>query len=239
MIGIVVILLISWILLFTIEKKSILSLGILPTLKRLNQFLIGVFITSLICAGSKYFESSLQSSNWVLNKNISTSLILKSLWWDFKSVLTEELIFRGAILFILLKKLGTKRGVLISAILFGIYHWFSQGVIGNIGAMIFIFIGTGLMGYVWALAFAKTESIMLPLGLHLGWNIVNNTIFSKGPLGEVVFISVNGNELEGWISLINFLTPLIIAPTLILLFLNYRVKAKNIEFNNHQLNSKI
>lgn len=231
MIGIVVILLISWILLFAIEKKSILSLGILPTLSRLKQFLIGVLITGLICAASKYFESSLASSTWVLNKNISTSLILNALWWDFKSVLTEELIFRGAILFILLKKVGIRRGVLISAITFGIYHWFSQGVIGNIPAMIFIFIGTGLMGYVWALAFAKTESIMLGLGLHLGWNIVNNTLFSKGPLGALILVAVNGNEIEGWLSLINFLTPLVVAPILLLFYLKYAVKTAGIEFN--------
>lgn len=232
MVGIVVILLVSWILLFSIEKKSLLSLGLLPTLKRLKHFLIGVLITGLICAGSKYFESSLESSSWILNKNISTSLILNSLWWDFKSVLTEELIFRGAILYILLKRVGIRKGVLISAILFGVYHWFSQGLIGNIGAMIFIFIGTGLMGYVWALAFAKTESIMLPLGLHLGWNIMNNTVFSKGPLGEVILLSVNGNELGDWISLINFLTPLIVAPILILLYLKYFVKAENTEFSS-------
>lgn len=231
MIGIVVILLASWILLFVVEKKSILSLGLLPTLKRLKQFLVGVLITSLICAGAKYFESNLESSNWILNKSISTNLILNSLWWDFKSVLTEELIFRGAVLFVLLKKLGIRKGVLISAILFGVYHWFSQGVIGNIGAMIFIFIGTGLMGYVWALAFAKTESILLPLGLHLGWNIVNNTVFSKGPLGEIILLSVNGSELGDWISLINFLTPLIVAPVLILLYLKYFVEAENIEFS--------
>ena len=231
MIGIVVILLVSWILLFAIEKKSIFSLGLVPTLKRLKQFLIGILITGLICAGSKYFESSLESSNWVLNKSISTRLVLNSLWWDFKSVFTEELIFRGALLFILLRRLGIQKSVLISAILFGVYHWFSQGVIGIIGPMIFIFIGTGLMGYVWALAFAKTESVMLPLGLHLGWNVVHNTVFSKGPLGEVVLLSINGNELEGWISLVNFLTPLIVAPILILLYLKYFVVSENIEFS--------
>jgi membrane protease YdiL (CAAX protease family) len=98
--------------------------------------------------------------------------------------------------------------------------------------MILLFIGTGLMGYVWALAFAKTESIMLPLGLHLGWNMVNNTLFSKGPLGELVLISTNGNELEDWISVINFMTPLIIAPILILLYLNLFVETENIEFKN-------
>jgi membrane protease YdiL (CAAX protease family) len=232
MLGILVILIASWILLFAIEKKNILSLGLLPNLKRSKQFLSGILITGLICAASKYFEAFLASSNWVLNPNISTSLILNALWWDFKSVLTEELIFRGAVLFILLKKLGIKKGILISAIFFGVYHWFSQGVLGNIVGMILLFIGTGLMGYVWALAFAKTESIMLPLGLHLGWNMVNNTLFSKGPLGELVLISTNGNELEDWISVINFMTPLIIAPILILLYLNLFVETENIEFKN-------
>ncbi|WP_201770126.1 CPBP family intramembrane glutamic endopeptidase [Mangrovimonas yunxiaonensis] len=124
----------------------------------------------------------------------------------------------------LIQKIGTKRGVLISAIAFGIYHWFSYGVLGNIMAMILVFIGTGLMGYAWAWAFSKTKSIMLPFGLHLGWNFVYNTIFSKGPLGNLVLISKGENELTDWASLFNFISGLIIVPFIVLLYVKYFVK---------------
>ena len=227
MIGILVALAISWLLLYLIEKENILVLGFHPIVKRLKQFLIGFLITAILCAFAQYIESYLKASTWIFNENITIKIVFKSFWWDFKSVLTEELIFRGALLYILIQKLGSRKSILISAIAFGIYHWFSFGVLGNIIAMILVFIGTGLMGYAWAWAYSKTKSIMLPLGLHLGWNFVQNTIFSKGPLGELVLISKNGIELTDWNSLINFTIGLVIIPILLLIYVRYFVKEES------------
>jgi hypothetical protein len=224
MIGILVAIAISWLLLYLIEKKNILALGFFPIGKRLKQFLIGFLITGILCVLVQYLESYLKSSTWILNKDITSRIILKSFWWDFKSVLTEELIFRGALLYILIQKIGSRKSILISAIAFGIYHWFSYGVLGNVMAMILVFIGTGLMGYAWAWAFSKTKSMMLPFGLHLGWNFIYNTIFSKGPLGELVLISKGGIELTDWASLLNFISGLVIVPSLVLIYVRYFVK---------------
>lgn len=224
MIGILVAIAISWLLLHTIEKKNILALGFLPTVKSLKQFFIGFLITGILCVIVQYLEAYLKSSTWIFNKNVTSGIILKSFWWDFRSVLTEELIFRGALLYILIQRIGKQKGILISAVAFGIYHWFSYGVLGNVMAMILVFTGTGLMGYAWALAFSKTKSIMLPLGLHLGWNFIYNTIFSKGPLGELVLLSTGGNELTGWASLLNFTSGLVIVPFLVLIYVVFFVE---------------
>ena len=153
MIGILIGLALSWVLLFLIERKNILALGFLPVAKRMKQFFLGFLITATLCILVQYSEACLKSSAWVINDKITSGIIIKSFWWDVKSVFTEELIFRGAVLYILIQKIGTGKSILISAIAFGIYHWFSFGVIGNPMAMIFIFIGTGLMGYGLALAF--------------------------------------------------------------------------------------
>ncbi len=224
MIGILFAIAISWALLYLFEKENIFALGLFPIEKRLKQFFIGFLITGILCVLIQYLESYLKTSTWILNKNISSRIILKSFWWDFKSVLTEELIFRGAFLYILIKKIGSRISILISAIAFGIYHWFSYGVLGNVMSMILVFIGTGLMGYAWAWAFSKTKSIMLPFGLHLGWNFTYNTIFSKGPLGELLLISEGGNELADWISFLNFISGLVIIPILVLIYVKYFVK---------------
>lgn len=222
--GILILLIFSWLLLFFIEKKSILALGLLPIVKRLKQFFIGFLITAVLCVLVQFFEAWLKSATWVLNTKVTSGIILKSFWWDVKSVLTEELVFRGAILYILIQKIGATKSILISAIAFGIYHWFSYGVLGNITAMILVFIGTGLMGYAWAWAFAKTKSIMLPFGMHLGWNFIYNSIFSKGPLGELLFILQRGQALTDWVSLLNFVSGLVIIPILILIYVKYFVK---------------
>lgn len=217
MIGIVVALAISWILLYLIEKKSLLDLGFLPVSKRLKQFVIGFLITAALCIGVEMLKVFLSSSSLKLNENLSASLIANMFWWDFKSVLTEELIFRGALLIILIERLGANRALLISAAAFGIYHWFSFGLLGNIVPMIVIFIGTGLMGYAWALAFAKTKSILMPLGLHLGWNFTLNTIFSSGPLQNGLLIAEGGHKISDWFSLVG----LWVVPVVVLLIVRF------------------
>ncbi|NGP88473.1 CPBP family intramembrane glutamic endopeptidase [Fodinibius halophilus] len=224
MLGLIVAIALSWLLLYVIESESILALGLLPIVERSKQFLIGFMITGILCVLIQSLEAYLTSSTWVLNESITGGIILKSFWWDLRSVLTEELIFRGAILYILIQKIGPRKSIFISAVAFGVYHWFSYGVLGNLIAMIIIFIGTELMGYAWAWAFSKTKSIMLPFGLHLGWNFIHNTIFSKGPLGELVLISEGGNELTEWASLLNFTAGLVIVPILVLIYVRYFVK---------------
>jgi uncharacterized protein len=227
MIGILAILAISWILLYSTEKKSILALGIYPISERLKQLGIGFLVTSLLCFSVQFLESILKSSDWSLNQGINANLILEMFVWDLKSVITEELIFRGAILYILIKKIGTLKGALISAIAFGIYHWFSFEIFGNIVPMIIVFIGTGLMGYAWALAYSKTESIAMPIGFHLGWNFTFNTVFSNGPLGNGVLLLESNKVISDWFSLIG----LWIVPLIVLLFVKKFVPQKKIEFN--------
>jgi hypothetical protein len=227
MIGILVGITISWVLLYLIEKKNLLALGFLPMVHRLKQFLIGFIITGTLCVLVQYLEAYLKSSEWLLNENITSGIILKSFYWDVKSVITEELIFRGALLYILIRKLGIGKGILISAIAFGIYHWFSYGVIGNVMAMILVFVGTGLMGYAWAWAFSKTKSMMLPFGLHLGWNFVYNTVFSKGPLGDLILFTQGGTELSDWTSFFNFVIGLVIVPILVLIYVRYFVQEES------------
>ncbi|MGQ0441262.1 CPBP family glutamic-type intramembrane protease, partial [Bacillus sp. B-TM1] len=54
----------------------------------------------------------------------------------------RERIFRGALLYIIMQKIGEKKGAAFSAICFGIYHWFSYGLFGNFIPMILIFVPT-------------------------------------------------------------------------------------------------
>jgi len=223
MIGILIILVISWALLYLAERKSLLVLGIVPNRKRLQQFGIGFLLTSLLCLSVQFLEINLKSTKWLLNKEIELNLILRMLFWDLKSVITEELIFRGALLYILIQKLGKLKGIIISSIAFGIYHWFTFEILGSIIPMIVVFIGTGLMGYAFALSFSKTKSIAMPIGLHLGWNFTVNTIFSNGPLGNGIILSESNNINSDWFSLIG----LWVVPIIILFFVKVSVPQNN------------
>ncbi|MBD1397744.1 CPBP family intramembrane metalloprotease [Pontibacter sp. JH31] len=233
MLGIIIALIVSWIVLYLFEKESILCLGFLPISKRAKQLIIGFCITAVLCVFTQISVMLLKGSSFHLSTNYSLNLLASMFWWDLRSVLTEELVFRGALLFVLIERLGMKTGVLISAAAFGIYHWFSMGVFGNIFPMIIVFIGTGLMGYAWALAFAKTNSIFLPIGLHLGWNFTFNTIFSKGPLGQGLLTETGGSLISDWFSLIG----LWVVPLVVLLIIKYWIPTELTEQLNLKTNT--
>jgi uncharacterized protein len=49
---------------------------------------------------------------------------------------------------------------------------------------------TGAMGVVLAYGYAKTWSLYIPIAIHLGWNIVQQVVFSNGPIGQQLFVEV-------------------------------------------------
>jgi len=225
MIGILVELILSWLLLWLFDKSNLLSLGIRPTKERIYNFLLGFFVASFFCIFYYFTTASLADNNYTLNKEFTVTQFFKSSSWTLNSVLFEELIFRGAMLYIAIKKLGIRRACIISAIAFGIYHWFSYGAFGNPIQMLLVFIMTGIWGLMFAFAFAKTKSLYLPIGIHFGWNLINIVIFSNGPLGHQLLFSSNENKLEGLLSLLFFIMQIIALPILTYLFLKTKIKS--------------
>jgi hypothetical protein len=136
---------------------------------------------------------------------VTGKIILENSRWTLVSVLYEELIFRGALLYIAIEKLNIKKACILSAVGFGIYHWFTFNVFGNPFMMAITFLMTAIAGLSWAFAFAKTKSLYLPIGLHFGWNFINTVVFSNGQRGQAILVRANENQLQGILSLIVFL----------------------------------
>ena len=139
MIGILAELAISWLLLWLLERKNLSVLGLTPTKKRSIQLLIGVAMSAACCAIFHVATVVFVNNTWIYNRQITVQNVLSGSWWVLKSVLFEELIFRGALLYVAIKRMGTVKACYLSAICFGIYHWFSQSALGDPFQMIFIF----------------------------------------------------------------------------------------------------
>lgn len=80
--------------------------------------------------------------------------------------------------------------------------------------MIYLLIGTGLLGAVMAQAYVNTGSLHAPIAIHLGWNITNQLVFSGGPLGDFIFVPLP-NQVSQQLSAVGVIivvTPIIITP---------------------------
>lgn len=196
MIGLFVILVISWGLLSYFEKENIKVLGFEPSIKFLSHFLIGFTIITIIVLLNIYMETIVKQVEWQKNE-INYPYLLNAIVYHLKSALTEDLVFRGAILYILIKRIGANWAILISAIMFGIYHWFSFGILNERFILLaYVFIITGFTGYVWAYTFHKTKSIFMGLGFHVGANLIMSCFFESQPYGEMIFSLKSSVELD-------------------------------------------
>ncbi len=190
MIGILVQLALSWLIVWLFERNNLRVLGLAPTRGRMLDFGLFFLVTGFCCLLDFLMKMGVLHQRWVLNPKLAPSLIIEGLWWNLKSVLFEELIFRGVLLYILVKKLGTIRAIIISSIAFGIYHWFSQEAWGNPVQMAIIFVLTGTMGLIYAYGYTKTFSLYVPCAIHLGWNLVRSVGFSETVIGGQLFVPV-------------------------------------------------
>jgi hypothetical protein len=182
-----------------IEKKNIEALGIIPTKKRISQFIIGFFVIISINLIAILIESFALNVSWKQNDTIHYNLLFDAFVYHIRSALTEDLVFRGAILYILIQRIGAKKGIFISALVFGVYHIFSYGMTNSsIIAILYVTLITGFTGYVWAYTFHKTKSIMLGLGFHLGYNYIMSIFYENQPYGELIFQEVSKIHLEDW-----------------------------------------
>jgi membrane protease YdiL (CAAX protease family) len=179
MTGIAIELLLSFIFLRYFEKVGLEALGVYPNRRRIMDFISGLLLTItyfvlLMLAISYYTENP-----YHLNNDYSFRNFISTVYYIVKSVLYEDLIFRGALLYILMKRTSHFKAILISSFAFGIYHWFSFNVFGSPVQMLIVFLQTASAGYIFALAYRKTCSMYLPFAMHFGANFSLMILFSK------------------------------------------------------------
>lgn len=223
MIGIIL-LSISWILL-RIEGKPLAVLGFNKPAQRGLELAAGLLIAALFAVTQQLLHANFAGFQWVQNSLFGVTTAFEGLRWNLNSVLFEEFIFRGYLLYKAIAWLGVRKASLLSAAAFGVYHWFSYGLFGNLVPMVFIFFFTGTFGLMLAYAFAKSKSIVLPVALHFGWNVTQILVFSNGPIGAQWLVGQPEDmvgTLQGFPAILtNICLPLSL-PVLVLLLLKYR-----------------
>jgi len=225
MLGLLFIIVISWILLRFIENQSIEALGVIPNKQRIIQFLLGFVFVVLICLLSVCVETLILNVEWKVNDSVSLKSIFTSFAYHVRSALTEDLVFRGVILYILIHRLRARWGILISAVCFGVYHVFSYGMTGErIIPILYVILVTGFVGYVWAYTFHKTKSIMMGLGFHIAYNFTMTMFYESPPAGELLFQEISKTSLSDWNWLFYNLPKGLLPSVLTLVFVNQYLK---------------
>ncbi len=212
---------ISWLLIWLFEKKNLSVLGLTPGKDRLKYFSILFVVSALLSATAFLLRMYFAKEQYTVSHSLSAKSILLETWYQFRTVLTEELLCRGALLYILIKKIGPSKAILVSSILFAALHWLNAGVWGDLTQMIIVFTFTFLMGLLLAFSYARTFSLLIPFAIHFGWNLTQNYIFPGSATGEHIFILATPPPIVT-ISYLAFFTMLLL-PKIAVLIADYLI----------------
>lgn len=182
-----------------LDKRTFISLGLKPNKSAIIDLLVGFGIAFLMMAGVFLMVYGL---NWMTIEGVAWQMdglspsVSQTLIWLLIFIIVgwqEELLSRGYQLQNLGDGLNITWGVIISSLVFSGLHLFNPGVTWLSTLGIF------LAGLFLALCYVLTKQLWLPIGLHIGWNFFEGTVFGFQVSGINSFtlfrIHVNGPTL--------------------------------------------
>jgi membrane protease YdiL (CAAX protease family) len=180
------------------DKRSFTSLGFKFDKQAGFDILIGIAIPFVLFLIIYTVESSLgwlkfDSFAWqVESPSLVISRTTRYFIWFIFVAWNEELVYRGYIMQSLASGLNLTSAILISSIYFGIEHLSNPNSNGMAVAGIF------LAGLFLAYGYVRTGQLWLSIGIHLGWNFFESTVFGFPVSGfdrpGLFHISVSGPE---------------------------------------------
>jgi membrane protease YdiL (CAAX protease family) len=183
----VFLLLVTWICML-LRGQPLSGVGLRLDAKWLRQVLSGIAfgaalmlaVTALIfLAGGVRFE---------LDPTRGLAGLAYGVWFFAWAAVLEELLFRGFVFQRLIDGIGAPAALLSMAALFAIAHWSNPGMEGR--ALVWATIDTGLGAILLGLAYLRTGSLALPIGIHFGWNWAQ---------GSLLGFDVSGFTQSGWL----------------------------------------
>jgi membrane protease YdiL (CAAX protease family) len=182
-----------------LDRRTFTSLGLRVNSQTLLDLLFGFGLTGLMMGiiflvlwGLDWLQ--IESFAWQMESwgNVAASVLVMLILFIFVSW-QEELLIRGYWLQNLSAGLSQSLGILLSSALFALAHWFNPNLdwMGMLGLF--------LAGLFLAYGYVRTKQLWLPIGLHLGWNFFEGTLFGFPVSGQyqyqLIRQSVTGPDL--------------------------------------------
>lgn len=97
------------------------------------------------------------------------SLITALLSVIIMAPLIEELLFRGVLFTFLKQRFGFKSGLILSALIFSLFHFSPSQGLGNVTLLISLFILGGFLAFL----YERQGSLLASIGLHMSFNTIS------------------------------------------------------------------
>ena len=188
-----------WVCRRFLDRRSFSSLGLKLNRQTIYDLVAGLLITAvimelifLLMRTMGWLAVDAAAWNFISWNQIAVEMTIMFLMWVAIGW-QEELLVRGYLMQNLASGLNMLVAVILSSLLFGLMHLLNPGA-GWTGVVGIFFAGLFL-----AYAYLRTRSLWLPIGLHIGWNFFEGTVFGFPVSGASGFglmqINIQGPEL--------------------------------------------
>jgi membrane protease YdiL (CAAX protease family) len=184
---VVFVLLVTWACL-RLRRQSLADVGLRTDSRWWRQVSAGLAFGSvqmLVVAGLICLAGGVRFS---LDPAGGIAAIALGAWMFAWAALLEEVLFRGFLFQRLVDGLGPPAALCLMAAAFALAHWGNPGMQG--ATELWASIDLVLAGMLLGLAYLRTGSLALPLGIHFGWNWIQ---------GSWLGFDVSGLQQAGWL----------------------------------------
>lgn len=170
-----------------IERRTPTELSIPHALPELSAGLLcGLVLFSAVMLILLVFRVY-DPSGWGTMSQLARGFVLAAL-----AGIVEEILFRGLLFRLSAKLIGTWGALALTAALFGAAHAANRGA--TLGSSIAIAVEAGIL---LGASYSATTRLWLPIGLHVGWNFTEGSLFGMTLSGNKMASGLIGGSLSG------------------------------------------
>ena len=170
----------AWVCL-RIERGSLASLGFRLDGRWARELALGTLGGFGLMAVTAAVVFLLGGFHWTRTPGVGAAALLKGAWFYLAVAFAEETGFRGYPFQRALRGLGVSGAQILFALCFSLAHWHNPGMSG--ATRIWATVNIGLAAILLGLCYLRTGSLALAIGVHLGWNWTQGTLFGFGVSG--------------------------------------------------------
>lgn len=163
------------------ERAPFTSVGLLLNRRWFSEAAVGTALGMGLMILTALAILALGGFHWERNLAGTWPTLLSGAWLFLTVAIFEEVTFRGYLFQRLVRGMGEWPAQLLLAGLFALAHWQNPGMRG--ATKIWASLNIGMAAILLGLAFLKTRSLALPMGIHLGWNWAQGNLLGFGVSG--------------------------------------------------------
>jgi membrane protease YdiL (CAAX protease family) len=171
----------TWLARRFLDKKDFLSLGLTSPRMAVQDLSFGFVLSGVMAAavfGAMVALGHIDNVEITVSGAAALSLLALPLFVTALVGFWEELVFRGYLLQNMAEGMGMKTAVVVSCILYGAVHAFNPGA-GVLSTLIIV-----LFGYLRIYGYLASGLLWLPMGMHIGWNFFQASVFGYAASGH-------------------------------------------------------